>query len=143
MTALESEGIFRESGSASRIQHIDSLLFKGESISGLEENDLHAMCGLLKRILREMPDQLFSLNADDKARFRDCIGTLRATGQVSNGRALNLCLDSIACPQALIVDRRWLSRGCDLIVPPCVALCSGSRRVVGGARSIALDGRCS
>jgi hypothetical protein len=76
--ALSSEGIFRLSGLADRVQEIKTQLDKGESLHAGPE-DIHAVAGVLKAMFREMPEPLFSyelyqplLNA--RGNYRDAIG---------------------------------------------------------------------
>jgi Rho GTPase-activating protein 1 len=60
---LEVEGIFRISGNATRIKQLQETFDKGNTVNLIEEDDIHAVAGLLKRYLRELPEPIipFSL----------------------------------------------------------------------------------
>ncbi|EGG25109.1 putative protein serine/threonine kinase [Cavenderia fasciculata] len=56
---IQEEGILRISGSSTEIQDLKSTLQKGENIEYHQHRDTHAVAGLLKLFLRELPDSLF------------------------------------------------------------------------------------
>eukprot|EP01133_Synstelium_polycarpum_P009859 gene9859-11520_t len=60
---IQEEGILRISGSTTEIQDMKATLQKGENIDYLSSNrDTHAVAGLLKLYLRELPDSLVPLS---------------------------------------------------------------------------------
>ncbi len=59
---LYTEGIFRLSGSAERIQELKEVFNRGE-IPTLGENDVHNAAGLLKAFLRELPEPLLTFES--------------------------------------------------------------------------------
>ncbi|GAM19505.1 hypothetical protein SAMD00019534_026800 [Acytostelium subglobosum LB1] len=61
---VQEEGILRMSGSSTEIQEMKSILQKGETIDFSPNNkiDTHAVAGLLKLYLRELPDLLVPIS---------------------------------------------------------------------------------
>jgi Rho GTPase-activating protein 1 len=55
---IHLEGIFRISGNATRIKQLQESFDKGVPLDLIEESDVHAVAGLLKRYLRELPEPL-------------------------------------------------------------------------------------
>jgi len=63
---LTVEGIFRVSGSLQRIKELQDMYDKGTPVDLSKEPDIHAIAGLLKRYLRELPEPIipFSMYND-------------------------------------------------------------------------------
>lgn len=59
---LDTLGIFRLSGSAERVNELREGLEKGEGLKAVasDPGDLHAVAGLLKAFLRELPEPLLT-----------------------------------------------------------------------------------
>ncbi|KJE88901.1 hypothetical protein CAOG_00477 [Capsaspora owczarzaki ATCC 30864] len=62
LTATQQQGIFRLSGSASRIKDLKNSFDKGEDPNLTGESDPNVVAGLLKLFLRELPDPLVDKN---------------------------------------------------------------------------------
>lgn len=58
--ALDVEGIFRLSGSATEIQQLKKAFDDGEDVNLEKVRDPHVVCGLLKLYLRELPEPLMT-----------------------------------------------------------------------------------
>ncbi|KAJ5071318.1 rho/rac/cdc gtpase-activating protein [Anaeramoeba ignava] len=60
--ALQTEGIFRLSGASSEVKQLVERFDKGEDVDLYPEKDLHAVAGLLKLFLRELPIPLLTFD---------------------------------------------------------------------------------
>ncbi|XP_062869528.1 si:zfos-588f8.1 isoform X3 [Trichomycterus rosablanca] len=62
MNGLYTEGIYRKSGSANRMKELRQLLEADPNTVCLEDYPIHAVTGLVKQWLRELPDPLMTFN---------------------------------------------------------------------------------
>uniref|UniRef100_A0A9J8CNA6 Myosin IXB n=1 Tax=Cyprinus carpio carpio TaxID=630221 RepID=A0A9J8CNA6_CYPCA len=60
MNGLYTEGIYRKSGSANRMKELHQLLEAGPENVSLEDYPIHAITGLVKQWLRELPEPLMT-----------------------------------------------------------------------------------
>uniref|UniRef100_A0A8C2JC65 Myosin IXB n=1 Tax=Cyprinus carpio TaxID=7962 RepID=A0A8C2JC65_CYPCA len=60
MNGLYTEGIYRKSGSANRMKELHQLLEAGPENVSLEDYPIHAVTGLVKQWLRELPEPLMT-----------------------------------------------------------------------------------
>nr|XP_055072708.1 unconventional myosin-IXb isoform X4 [Misgurnus anguillicaudatus] len=60
MNGLYTEGIYRKSGSANRMKELHQLLEMGPEFVCLEDYPIHAITGLVKQWLRELPEPLMT-----------------------------------------------------------------------------------
>ncbi|MBN3303147.1 MYO9B protein, partial [Amia calva] len=60
MNGLYTEGIYRKSGSANRMKELHQLLDTEPSSVNLEEYPIHAITGIVKQWLRELPEPLMT-----------------------------------------------------------------------------------
>ncbi|XP_052394784.1 unconventional myosin-IXb isoform X2 [Carassius gibelio] len=60
MNGLYTEGIYRKSGSANRMKELHQLLETGPENVCLEDHPIHAVTGLVKQWLRELPEPLMT-----------------------------------------------------------------------------------
>ncbi|CAL8279415.1 unnamed protein product [Lota lota] len=62
MNGLDTEGIYRKSGSACRARELHQILETNPETACLENYPIHTITGLVKRWLRELPDPLMTFN---------------------------------------------------------------------------------
>jgi len=63
---LKTEGIFRLSGSVTLINELKTNVDKGNAVDLASVNDPHAVAGLLKMFLRELPEPLCTFELHEK-----------------------------------------------------------------------------
>jgi len=59
---IDAEGIFRLSGSKLKLEELRSIYDKGEVATLTDDIEVHAITGLLKQFIRELPDPIFPFN---------------------------------------------------------------------------------
>ncbi|XP_030218971.1 unconventional myosin-IXb isoform X2 [Gadus morhua] len=62
MNGLDTEGIYRKSGSACRARELHQILETNPETASLENYPIHTITGLVKRWLRELPEPLMTFN---------------------------------------------------------------------------------
>jgi len=95
--ALQTEGIFRLSGSASEIEMYKNSFNRGEEVDLNQCSTCHVVCGLLKLYLRELPEPLLTYDLYD-----ECVNNFDAEPQVLKVIFMKLPQQNLIVLKALV-----------------------------------------
>ncbi|XP_041086330.1 unconventional myosin-IXb-like isoform X10 [Polyodon spathula] len=93
MNGLYTEGIYRKSGSANRMKELWQRLEADPTAVNLEEYPIHAVTGIVKQWLRELPDPLMTFTY-----YNDFLHAVEMPGKQEQLQAIYRILDQL--PQA-------------------------------------------
>ncbi|XP_067271466.1 si:zfos-588f8.1 isoform X4 [Pseudorasbora parva] len=152
MNGLYTEGIYRKSGSANRIKELHQLLEAGPENVCLEDYPIHAVTGLVKQWLRELPEPLMTFT-----HYNDFLRTIELPEKQEQLQAIYKVLEQLPTANFNTLERlifhlvrvakeeksnRMTPNSLAIVFAPCILRCPDSADPLMSMKDVAKTTTC-
>ncbi|XP_056095341.1 unconventional myosin-IXb isoform X13 [Rhinichthys klamathensis goyatoka] len=152
MNGLYTEGIYRKSGSANRMKELHQLLEAGPENVCLEDYPIHAVTGLVKQWLRELPEPLLTFT-----HYNDFLRAIELPEKLEQLQAIYKVLEQLPTANFSTLERlifhlvrvakeeksnRMTPNSLAIVFAPCILRCPDSADPLMSMKDVAKTTTC-
>ncbi|KAK7136625.1 hypothetical protein R3I93_016844 [Phoxinus phoxinus] len=152
MNGLYTEGIYRKSGSANRMKELHQLLEAGPENVCLEDYPIHAVTGLVKQWLRELPEPLMTFT-----HYNDFLRAIELPEKLEQLQAIYRVLEQLPTANFNTLERlifhlvrvakeeksnRMTPNSLAIVFAPCILRCPDSADPLMSMKDVAKTTTC-
>ncbi|XP_051764499.1 unconventional myosin-IXb isoform X5 [Ctenopharyngodon idella] len=152
MNGLYTEGIYRKSGSANRMKELHQLLEAGPENVCLEDYPIHAVTGLVKQWLRELPEPLMTFT-----HYNDFLRAIELPEKLEQLQAIYKVLEQLPTANFNTLERlifhlvrvakeeksnRMTPNSLAIVFAPCILRCPDSADPLMSMKDVAKTTTC-
>ncbi|XP_051551345.1 unconventional myosin-IXb isoform X3 [Myxocyprinus asiaticus] len=152
MNGLYTEGIYRKSGSANRMKELHQVLEAGPETVCLEDYPIHAVTGLVKQWLRELPDPLMTFT-----HYNDFLRAIELPEKQEQLQAIYKVLEQLPTANFITLERlifhlvrvakeeksnRMTPNSLAIVFAPCILRCPDSADPLMSMKDVAKTTTC-
>ncbi|XP_039538277.1 unconventional myosin-IXb isoform X3 [Pimephales promelas] len=152
MNGLYTEGIYRKSGSANRMKELHQLLEAGPENVCLEDYPIHAVTGLVKQWLRELPEPLLTFT-----HYNDFLRAIELPEKLEQLQAIYKVLEQLPTANFNTLERlifhlvrvakeeksnRMTPNSLAIVFAPCILRCPDSADPLMSMKDVAKTTTC-